>query len=102
MAGNDAKFLTSFDHQLIFHIMYRHGQFHLRQNKGEERIWEIWQKTKQQMLSKHRAAADGKNSQKNSSIGFIAMASLAGLQWGEVVQARDHDLVSPARGTRRR
>ena len=46
------------DHQLIFHIMYGLGQFHHRQNKGEERRWEIWQK-KQQLLSKHRAAADG-------------------------------------------
>ena len=43
-AGNDAKFLTSFDHQLIFHIMYGFGQFHHRQNKGEERRGEIWQK----------------------------------------------------------
>jgi len=34
-AGNDAKFLTSFDHQLIFHIMYGVGQFHHRQKKGE-------------------------------------------------------------------
>ena len=25
------------DHQLIFHIMYGLGQFHHRQNKGEER-----------------------------------------------------------------
>ena len=38
-------------------------KFHHRQNKGEERRGEIWQK-KQQLLSKHRAAADGKNSQK--------------------------------------
>ena len=52
------------DHQLIFHIMYGLGQFHHRQSKGEERRGEIWQKKKQQMLSKHRAAADGKNSQK--------------------------------------
>ena len=35
------------------------GQFHHRQNKGEERRGEIWQKKKQQLLSKHRAAADG-------------------------------------------
>ena len=39
--------------------MYGLGQFHHRQNKGEERRGEIWQK-KQQLLSKHRAAADGK------------------------------------------
>jgi len=58
------------DHQLIFHIMYGLGQFHHRQNKGEERRWEIWQK-KQQLLSKHRAAADGKNNKKNNSIGLI-------------------------------
>jgi hypothetical protein len=32
------------DHQLIFHIMYGLGQFHHRQNKGEERRGEIWQK----------------------------------------------------------
>jgi len=48
--------------------MYGFGQFHHQQNKGEERRGEIWQK-KQQLLSKHRAAADGKNSKKNSSIG---------------------------------
>ena len=47
------------DHQLIFHIMYGLGQFHHRQNKGEERREEIWQKN-QQLLSKHRATADGK------------------------------------------
>ena len=33
------------DHQLIFHIMYGLGQFHHRQNKGEERRGEIWQKS---------------------------------------------------------
>jgi len=43
--------------------MYGLGQFHHRQNKGEEMRGEIWQK-KQQLLSKHRAVADGKNSQK--------------------------------------
>ena len=48
--------------------MYGFGQFHHRQNKEDERTGEIWQK-KQQLLSKHRAAADGKNSKKNSSIG---------------------------------
>jgi len=40
--------------------MYGLGQFHHRQNKGEGRFG----KKKQQLLSKHRAAADGKNSQK--------------------------------------
>ena len=59
------------DHQLIFHIMYGLGQFHHRQNKGEERRGEIWQKKKQQLLSKHRAAADGINSQK-----IVALVSL--------------------------
>ena len=53
------------NHQLIFHIMYGLVQFHHRQNKGEERRGEIWQK-KQQLLSKHRAVADGKNSQKTA------------------------------------
>ena len=33
------------DHQLIFHIMYGLRQFHHRQNKGEERRREIWQKS---------------------------------------------------------
>jgi len=42
--------------------MYGLGQFHHRQNKGEERGDLV--KKKQQLLSKHRAAADGKNSQK--------------------------------------
>ena len=42
--------------------MYRLGQFHHRQNKGEERGDLV--KKKQQLLSKHRAAVDGKNSQK--------------------------------------
>ena len=42
------------DHQLIFHIMYGLRQFHHRQNKGEERRGEIWQKKKEQMLNKHR------------------------------------------------
>ena len=55
------------DHQLIFHIMYGFGQFHHRQNNGEERRGEIWKK-KQQLLSKHRAAADGKNSQKTAAL----------------------------------
>jgi len=32
------------DHQLIFHIMFGLVQFHHRQNKGEERRGEIWQK----------------------------------------------------------
>ena len=36
VAGNDAKFLTSFDHQLIFHIMYGVRQFYHRQKRGEE------------------------------------------------------------------
>ena len=51
------------DHQLIFHIMYGLRQFHHRQNKGEERRGEIWQKTNS-CLAKNRAVADGKNSQK--------------------------------------
>ena len=45
--------------------MYGLGQFHHRQNKGEERRGEIWQK-KQQLLSKHRATTDGKNSKKTA------------------------------------
>ena len=56
------------DYQLIFHIMYGLGQFHHRQNKGEERRGEIWQK-KQLLLSKHRAEANGKNSQKTEERG---------------------------------
>jgi len=40
-------------------------QFHHRQNKGDERRGEIWQK-KQQLLSKHRAAAVSQNSQKTA------------------------------------
>jgi len=44
--------------------MYGLGQFHHRQNKGEERKGKIWQKKQQQLLSKHRAAADGKNRRK--------------------------------------
>ena len=55
------------DHQLICHIMYGIGQFHHRQNKGEERRGEIWQKN-QQLLSKHRAAANGKNSKKTAAL----------------------------------
>ena len=42
-AANDAK-LQVLDHQLIFHIMYGLRQFHHRQNKGEDRRGEIWQK----------------------------------------------------------
>ena len=53
------------DHQLIFHIMYGLGQFHHRQNKGEERGGEIWQK-KQQLLNKHSAAANGKRQDNKS------------------------------------
>ena len=45
--------------------MYGLGQFYHPQNKGEERRGKIWQK-KQQLLSKHRAAADDKNSQKTA------------------------------------
>ena len=33
------------DHQLIFHKMYGLRQFHHRQNKGEKRRGEIWQKS---------------------------------------------------------
>ena len=62
-AGNMPSSSQVLDHQLIFHIMYGLGQFHHRQNKGEERRGEIWQK-KQQLLSKHKAVDDGKNSQK--------------------------------------
>ena len=57
------SFSQVLDHQLIFHIMYGLEQFYHWQNKGEERRGKIWQK-KQQLLSKHRATADGKNSQK--------------------------------------
>ena len=54
------------DHLLIFHIMYGLGQFHYRQNKGEERRREErFGKKKQQLLSKHRAAADGKRQDKS-------------------------------------
>ena len=53
------------DHQLIFHIMYGLGQFYHRQNKGEERRGKIWQK-KQQLLSKHITAADGKRQDNKS------------------------------------
>ena len=35
--------------------------------KTKERRWEIWQK-KQQLLSKHRATTDGKNSQKTTAL----------------------------------
>jgi len=40
-----------FDHQLIFHIMYGLGQFNHRQNKGEERRGEIWQKKSNSCLT---------------------------------------------------
>ena len=39
------------DHQLIFHIMYGLRQFHHRQNKGEERRGEIWQKKSNSCLT---------------------------------------------------
>jgi len=39
------------DHQLILHIMYGLGQFHHRQNKGEERREEIWQKKSNSCLA---------------------------------------------------
>ena len=55
------------DHQLIFHIMYGLGQFHHRQNKGEERRGEgRFGKKNQQLLSKHSAAADGKRKDNKS------------------------------------
>ena len=60
------NFLQVLDHQLIFHIMYGLGQFYHRQNKGEER-GDLVEK-KQQLLSKHRAAADDKNSQKIAAL----------------------------------
>ena len=67
-AANDASSSQVLHHQLIFHIMYGLGQFYHRQNKGEERRGEgRFGKKKQQLLCKHRATADGKNSQKNSS-----------------------------------
>ena len=53
------------NHQLIFHIIYGPGQFHHRQNKGEERRGEIWQKN-QHLLSKQSATADGKRQDKKS------------------------------------
>ena len=59
------NFLQVLDHQLIFHIMYGLGQFHYRQKKGSR--GETWQK-KQQLLSKHRAAVDDKNSQKIAAL----------------------------------
>ena len=40
-------------------------------DKTKERRWEIWQKKKQQLLSKHRAA-DDKNSQKTGHPSFMA------------------------------
>ena len=55
------------DHQLIFHIMYGLRQFHHRQNKGEERRGEIWQKTnnrlaniEQQLMAKDRTTIPGR------------------------------------------
>ena len=55
------------NHQLIFHIMYGLGQFHHRQNKGEERKGEIWQKTnsclaniEQQPMAKDRTTSPGR------------------------------------------
>ena len=56
------------DHQLIFHIMYGLGQFHHRQNKGEERRGEIWQKKTnsclankvQQLMAKDRTTSPGR------------------------------------------
>jgi hypothetical protein len=39
------------DHQLICHIMYGLRQFHHRQNKGEERGGEIWQKKSNSCLT---------------------------------------------------
>ena len=53
------------DHQLIVHIIYGLGQFHHRQNKEEERGDLV---KKQQLVSKHRAAIDGKNSQKTAAL----------------------------------
>ena len=59
--------LQVLDHQLIFHIMYGLGQFHHRQNKEEERRGDgRFGKKKQQLLSKHRAAADGKRQDNKS------------------------------------
>ena len=52
------------DHQLIFHIMYGLGQFHHRQNKGEERG--DLAKKKQQLLNKHSATANGKRQDNKS------------------------------------
>ena len=56
------------DHQLIFHIMYGLRQFHHRQNKGEERRGEIWQKKsnscfaniEQQLMAKDRTTSHGR------------------------------------------
>ena len=75
--------LQVLDHQLIFHIMYGPGQFHHRQNKGEERRGEIWQKKKQQLLSKHRAAADGVCC---TAIGVLVCIKTANMTWIWVVR----------------
>ena len=57
------------DHQLIFHIMYGLGQFHHRQNKGEERRGEgrLGKKTNnclanivQQLMAKDRTTSPGR------------------------------------------
>ena len=58
------------DHQLIFHIMYRLGQFHHRQNKEEEMRGEIWQKNNNSCLANIEQQLMAKIA-KNSSIGLI-------------------------------
>jgi len=50
------------DHQLIFHINVWTWAI---SSSAKQRRGEIWQKT-QQLLSKHRPAVDGKNSQKTA------------------------------------
>ena len=57
------SFSQVLDHQLIFHIIYGLTiSSSAKQKREEER--EDLAKKKQQLLSKHRAATDGKNSQK--------------------------------------
>jgi hypothetical protein len=54
-----------FDHQLIFYIMYGLRQFHHRQNKGEDRRGESWQKNKSYLTNMYMLTVNNHREKKS-------------------------------------
>ena len=73
------------DHQLKFHIMYGLGQFHHRQDKGEERRGEIWQKkaTVAQQTQREKGVKKAATASQIQRIGKIVKKQLTAATWLE-------------------